>query len=105
MRFPITAFLVCFLLAASSVSNAADLHAPTQVTAGTGFAISGAGSGQGTFYLIGPASAIKRQVDFGTDIQIQSEEVEQAGRYTAIACSAISVRQRIFMFIRQLRAG
>jgi hypothetical protein len=78
--------LLWFVLTTAVWSTAAELKVPPQVTAGTAFSISGAGSGQGTFYLIGPAESIKRQVDLGSEIQIQSEEVEHVGRYTLIAC-------------------
>src|SRR5262249_51602449 len=50
------------------------------------FAIASSGSGQATFYLVGPARVSKRKIDLGVDIQVQAEEVEHAGRYTAIAC-------------------
>ncbi|HZR57540.1 MAG TPA: hypothetical protein VFA74_11750 [Terriglobales bacterium] len=86
MRALITGnLLFAFVLTTGAWS--AELKVPAQVTAGTGFSISASRSGQGTFYLIGPAEAVKRQVDLGSDIQIQSEEVERVGRYTALVCN------------------
>jgi hypothetical protein len=81
-----SSLLLSFVLTTALSSTAAELKVPPQVTAGTAFSIAGAGSGQGTFYLLGPAESIKRQVDLGSEIQIQSEEVEHVGRYTAITC-------------------
>jgi hypothetical protein len=78
--------LFSFVLTTALWSEATELKVPAQVTAGTAFSIAGGGSGQGTFYLIGPAESIKRQVDLGSDIQVQSEEVEHVGRYTAMVC-------------------
>jgi len=67
---------------------AAELRAPDHVKAGTTFTITSSGSGGGTFYLFGPASAVKRKVDSGSEIAVQSEEVEHAGRYTAVLCGS-----------------
>lgn len=75
------------LLLAATAAVAADLRAPEQVTAGTPFTIATSGSGKGTFYLIGPANIVKRDVDLSGGIGVQPEDVEQAGRYTAIVCS------------------
>src|SRR5258708_6310161 len=69
-------------------ANAAELHVPTTVQAGEAFSIpvgSGqAGSGQATFYLVGPDHVVKRTVSLGSDLQIQSNDVRAAGRYQAI---------------------
>ncbi|MGH9511797.1 MAG: hypothetical protein ACRD2U_06635 [Terriglobales bacterium] len=65
---------------------AAEVHPPAQVTAGSSFSIESSGAGQGTFYLVGPAHISKKQVNLGSDIAIDGEEVEHAGRYTAIVC-------------------
>ena len=67
---------------------AASLRAPDKVVAGTAFSISTEGSGHGTLYLVGPASATKREVDIGGSIQIDSSAVEKAGRYTATICAS-----------------
>lgn len=87
MRAPLTSFLLSILLTTAVAARAAELHAPAEITAGKAFSISSNGTGQGTFYLIGPASGTKRPVDLASDIQVESDEVERAGRYTAIACS------------------
>jgi hypothetical protein len=66
---------------------AASVHAPDKVVAGTAFSISTDGNGHGTLYLVGPASAIKRDVELGGSIQIDSSAIEKAGRYTATVCA------------------
>ena len=73
-------------LALTSGAFAAELRPPEKVFAGTDFAIRSTGSGQATFYLVGPAQVSKRQVDLGSDIAVHGAEVEKAGRYTAIVC-------------------
>ena len=70
-----------------SVAQASDLQVPAQVTAGTAFTIPASGSGNGTFYLVGPSSVVKRTVTMGTDIKVAADEVRSAGRYVAIACN------------------
>jgi hypothetical protein len=76
------------VLALGLSASAAELHAPAQVKAGSGFTISSNGSGTGTFYLVGPAQISKRKVDLGAGITVLPEEVEHAGRYTAVVCDS-----------------
>ena len=78
----LTGILLLLIVSAA----AAELRAPAQVTAGSAFSITSTGSGKGTLYLIGPGQASKRDVTLGNEIQINAEEVEHAGRYTALVC-------------------
>src|SRR5438552_12845158 len=85
MRSVLTAFIVClFRLAA----GAAELHPPAQVTAGKSTTITTSGSGDATFYVIGQSVASKRNVQAGTEIAADSEQLERAGIYTAILCAS-----------------
>jgi hypothetical protein len=77
--------LLCVLPA---LARAAELHVPPTVEAGQAFSIQAEGSGQATFYLVGPDHAVKRTVSLGSDIQIQSSEVRAAGRYQVILCGS-----------------
>src|SRR5205814_2973077 len=81
----LTYFWLALLLAVSA--HAADLRAPAQVKAGSAFSLTSDGSREATFYLVGPASVSKRKVQLGGGIPIQSNEVQHAGRYTAVVCS------------------
>jgi hypothetical protein len=76
-----------FCISLTLTTQAAEIHAPAQVTAGTSFAIATSGNGKGTFYLIGPYSVSKRTVDTGGTISVDASEVEHAGRYSAVLCS------------------
>jgi hypothetical protein len=67
---------------------AAELRVPPIVEAGHAFSIPAAGSGQATFYLVGPDHVVKRAVSLGSDLQIQSGDVRAAGRYQAILCDS-----------------
>jgi len=75
------------LSAALSVA-ASEIHTPAQVTAGTPITIRTSGSGDATFYLVGPASAIKSKVQAGSDIPVDSDQLEHAGRYVAVLCAS-----------------
>lgn len=78
---------VFVLLTLASAAFAVEMRPPEQVTAGTAFTIESGGSGAGAFYLIGPAHISKRRVNLGSGITVQPEEVQNAGRYTAIVCA------------------
>jgi hypothetical protein len=78
---------LAMLAAFATPAFAAEVHPPTQVTAGASFSMPSSGTGQGTLYLIGPANLSKRQVTLGGDIPVEGDEVEHAGRYTAILCT------------------
>jgi hypothetical protein len=72
---------------AIATALASDLQVPAQVTAGTAFSIPASGSGEGTFYLVGQGSVVKRKVALGTGIKVAGDEVRSAGRYTAVVCN------------------
>jgi hypothetical protein len=77
--------LLCVLTA---WANAADLHPPAVVEAGQAFSIHVQGSGQATFYLVGPDHVVKRNVSLGGGLQVQASDVRTAGRYQIIVCDS-----------------
>jgi hypothetical protein len=81
-------FLGVFIVLVTLGSRAAEVHPPAQVTAGDAITIHTSGSGDATFYLIGPASASKRPVKAGADISLDSDQVERSGRYVAVLCAS-----------------
>lgn len=70
-----------------ALAAAATLHAPSTVTAGQSFKIQTEGSGDATFYLLGPSVAFKQSIQLGSDVNIAGEKVTSAGNYVAIACA------------------
>jgi len=86
MRLLLASVLIPFSLLICGA--AAELRGPAQVTAGNpvSLASAGTGSGNGTFYLTGPGQASKRTVTLGDEIQVHGDEVQHAGRYTAVVC-------------------
>jgi hypothetical protein len=69
---------------------AAEMHVPATVEAGQSFSIPVDGSGEATFYLVGPDHVVKRTVSLARGVQIQSSEVRAAGRYQIILCDSSS---------------
>ncbi len=77
--------LLCLL---PGLARAVELQPPPVVEAGQAFSVPLPGSGQATFYLVGPDHVVKRRVKLGSDLQIQSSDVRAAGRYQAILCDS-----------------
>lgn len=78
------AFLLAALLFAAHVADAAELRVPTDAIAGAEVSIPTSGSGDATFYLFGPGTAIKRSVKLGEDIHLTGNDIQFSGRYTAV---------------------
>ena len=78
--------LIFLGLALATSLCAQELQVPSSVTAGGEAILKAAGSGDATFYLIGPASSVKRSIHLGEDIRLQPEDVQVAGHYAAIVC-------------------
>lgn len=94
-------YLITFIIAVAMLPSvhAAEIHAPAQATAGTAVTIRTSGSGEATFYLIGPASATKRAVQASGDISVDSDQLEHAGRYVAILCGSDGCSSTNFMVV------
>jgi hypothetical protein len=73
--------VVAFLLLLTTVAFSQDLRPPDHPVAGTSIKLETTGSGDATFYLVGPATALKRTVKLGEPIEWKPEV---AGTYTAI---------------------
>jgi hypothetical protein len=69
-------------------AEAAELHVPASLEAGQAFSIPTEGTGQATLYFIGPDHVVKRSVSLGRDLQIQSSDVNAAGRYQVVICDS-----------------
>lgn len=81
-------FFALTLCALRSKAWAAELHVPATIEAGQSFSIPLDGSGQATFYLAGPDHVVKRTVNLGNSLQVQSSDVRAAGRYQVIVCDS-----------------
>ena len=85
MRKLVIALLtIAACLLADAAARGQQLRAPQSVQAGAGATLETFGSGDATFFLIGPASASKRSVKLGEVITLAPEELRASGRYRAI---------------------
>jgi len=87
-------FTIVFL---GLTAAASEVHPPAQVIAGSAASISTSGSGDATFYLIGPASVMKSKVQAGNNVELDSDQTEHAGRYIAILCASDGCTSANFM--------
>ncbi len=71
-------FIVCCL---GLYGFSAELNVPATVQAGAGLSIPSSGSGKATLYLVGPGTAIKREVELGGSVQLSGDDLQNAGRY------------------------
>jgi hypothetical protein len=81
-------WLLVVALAVSALGQSANLRAPSDVAAGNAFSIASSGSGNGTFYLVGPNHVLKQSVRLGQDIQVSGADVPASGMYQAVACGS-----------------
>jgi hypothetical protein len=79
--------LVCVAVCIAGVSLAQDLHVPTSAVAGNEATIATTGSGNATFYLLGPGVSRKNDLNLGADIHIPPQDLRNAGHYLAVLCS------------------
>jgi hypothetical protein len=83
MRMNLRIFLSVFVtfLVSTGPASASDLRLPDKAVAGDNATIQTSGNGNATLYVVGPGSAIKRQIKLGDSVQLKSEELRKAGYY------------------------
>lgn len=84
-------------LSAALCAQDITLHAPSDAVAGNAARIAATGSGSATFYLLGPSTAVKRDVQLGQDIALAPNELQSAGRYVAIVCAGSCANADFFV--------
>src|ERR1700733_5807855 len=87
-RFALICALLSLAVATAQQSHAQDIRVRSGHSAGEEATISTTGSGKATFYLVGPAASIKSDVNLGEEIHLKSQDLQTAGAYLAIVCSA-----------------
>jgi hypothetical protein len=78
-QIAVTAILTVLLGAGSALAS--DLRLPDKVVAGEDVSIQTSGNGNATLYIVGPGTAIKRQIKLGDAVQLKNEELRKAGYY------------------------
>jgi hypothetical protein len=82
MKRKLLTTLMC-LLGATGV-QAADLRLPQKAVAGQDAIIATSGSGSATLYVVGPGTAIKRELKLGDQVELKGEELRHAGYYQIV---------------------
>jgi hypothetical protein len=94
LLYVILTIAICWF--AAYVARAQELNTPAQIGAGQGFSVTTSGTGEATFYLIGPGGGSKRSVHLGEAVRVAPEEVRTAGRYVAALRTGDSTRSKVF---------
>jgi hypothetical protein len=85
------------LLSSFALAQDVALQVPPGLVAGNPATIGTNGSGSATFYLIGPAASIKRDIELGKEISLVARDLQAAGRYVAVVCSSSCSSQAFFV--------
>lgn len=86
-RLALSVFGSLLILTCIGWGQEESLRPPANAVAGEATSIATNGGGTATFYLVGPAVALKRDVQLGQEISLSAKEIQNAGRYVAVVCS------------------
>lgn len=95
-RFSLLLALLTVAALPAAFAQDAGLTVPPTIQAGSAFAVSTAGSGSGTLYIVGPDEVIRKRIDLGTAVQLPAGALVHAGRYLAILSSASGAQSASF---------
>jgi hypothetical protein len=76
------------LLTGIALAQGPGLTAPPNARAGGDINVTTSGSGEGTFYVVGPGHVSKRKIQLGGELAIKGAELQNTGSYHLLACSA-----------------
>jgi hypothetical protein len=82
-----TTLLVTLVLATGSLAfaqRANSIRLPSNMVAGSGFAVPTVGSGKAILYIVGPAQAVRRDVQLGEPLSLPAGVLYSAGHYLTI---------------------
>jgi hypothetical protein len=72
------------LLLGTGVSSASDLRLPAKAVAGEDVTVETSGNGNATLYVVGPGTAVKREIKLGDAVHLKGEELRNAGYYELV---------------------
>jgi len=91
------AILASLCLVPLCLAQEVDFHPPQQAVAGEPLSIPTTGSGDATFYLIGPGNVLKRTVQLGSAIDLRAQDISASGRYTVVLCTRMCRSEHFFV--------
>jgi hypothetical protein len=94
MKPPFTLFATWFIIATAAFATAQtnSLELPKTITAGSTLSVSTTGSGKAVLYIVGPAQALRRDLQLGGTVVIGADEIHNAGHYTVALVSPSSTQ-------------
>ena len=98
MRSGLACLLAGIALASAhpAIAQDANMSLPPSVVAGSAFTIPTTGSGKAVMYIVGPAEALRRDVQLGGAASFDAGDLYNAGRYLAILVAGSSSITREF---------
>jgi hypothetical protein len=96
MRQIVTFGIVLFVLSAVGKAQTAGFRFPEKVEAGRAFSVPTSGTGAATLYIVGPGSALERELQLGESVAFGSDDLHNAGHYVAILAADSSVQSAPF---------
>jgi hypothetical protein len=75
---------IALALAPLAAAQSGNMTVPATIEAGSAFSIPTSGSGQGVLYIVGPAQALRRDVQLGVAVQFAAGDLYNAGHYVAL---------------------
>lgn len=78
------------------LAQSASLTVPKTVEAGSAVSIGSNGSGQGVLYIVGTGDVLRRNVQLGTTISIDTGTLNNAGHYLAVLVAGASTDTEAF---------
>ena len=87
---------VALATAQVAIAQDANMNLPPSVIAGSAFKIPTAGSGKAAIYIVGPAQALRRDVQLGGAASFDAGDLYNTGRYLAILVAGSSTTTREF---------
>lgn len=91
------AVFIIFCFGAACLAQEAEIEPPKNAVAGSTLSIPTAGSGDATFYLVGPGTTLKRNVNLGKQIELTGKDLAASGRYLAIVCTGTCKSSSFFV--------
>jgi hypothetical protein len=96
LRFTVAALWAVGTMVAFVSAQNAPLDLPKSIEAGSTLSISTAASGSAVLYIVGPAQALRRDVQPGEKVVIASGELHNAGHYSAFLVGPSSTQTAEF---------
>jgi len=65
-------------------AQSTSLQIPKKIEAGSAFSISTSGSGKATLYIVGPTQVLRRDLQLGDTVSLESGDLHNAGHYVVV---------------------